>query len=61
LHTAYSQGVGYVATTGYLLAGEDPGVERRRLQVLERLRDPLTVRRLWGAKTCYRCDELRFR
>ena len=36
-----------MATTGYLLrAGQDPGPERRRLQLLERLRDPVTVRRL---------------
>lgn len=36
-----------MATTGYLLrAGQDPGPDRRRLQLLERLRDPLTVRRL---------------
>ncbi|MCA1835843.1 MAG: class I SAM-dependent methyltransferase, partial [Actinobacteria bacterium] len=49
-----------MATTGYLLAGEDPGVERRRLQVLERLRDPLTVRRLrrLGVTAGWRCLEV---
>jgi len=47
-------------TTGYLLTGEDPDVERRRLQVLERLRDPLTVHRLrrLGVTAGWRCLEV---
>ena len=47
--------------TGYLLrAGQDPGPERRRLQLLECLRDPLTVRRLrWlGVRAGWRCLEV---
>ena len=50
-----------MATTGYLLkADEDPGPELRRLRILERLRDPLTVRRLQrlGVTTGWRCLEV---
>jgi SAM-dependent methyltransferase len=50
-----------MAMTGYLLrAGQDPGPERRRLQLLERLRDPVTVRRLrrLGVSAGWRCLEV---
>jgi tRNA A58 N-methylase Trm61 len=49
-----------MARTDYLLAGEDPARELRRVQVLERLRDPLSVRRLrrLGVGAGWRCLEV---
>jgi SAM-dependent methyltransferase len=50
-----------MAATGYLLqAGEDPGPERHRLRLLERFRDPGSMRRLraLGVAAGWRCLEV---